>query len=195
MGGQFFEAKQRPELGDFRVGEWMHHDIPPTVDQNGIPVSLKPVMSFHMTSPAIADLIAAALSGGLVHAGDGKESDPVKVLGLPAFRAAGRPPEEAKLITSGTRMIAEAIVQLIEKDHEIVDRTTLKLLQEAHQPTGAVVAVHCRCDSTRTDPLAVLTINGPVALVDGKQLIGGLTKREAGCPHTRTPSPSAPTRG
>jgi len=141
-------------------------------------------------SAPIVDLIVAALSGGLVHAGDAKENDPVKILGLPAFRAAGRPPEEAKLITTGTTMIAEAIVQLIEVDHEIVARNELALLRESHEPTGPVVAVHCRCDGTRTDPLAVLTISGPVALVDGKQLIGGLSRREAACPHAGVRKPN-----
>ena len=142
------------------------------------------------SAQAIVDLIASALSGGLVHSGDVKENDPVKILGLPAFRSAGRPPEEAKLITEGTTMIAEAIVQLIEVDHEIVDRNELKLLRESHEPTGPVVAVHCRCDSTRTDPLAVLSIGGPVAIVDGKQLITGLSRREAACPHTRVRFPN-----
>jgi len=136
---------------------------------------------------AIVDLIATALSGGLPHSGNAKENDPAKVLGLAAFRSIGRSPEEAKLITVGTRMIAEAIVQLIENDHEIINRNELRMLQEPHQPVVPVVPVHCRCDGTRTDPLAMLTINGPVALVDGKQLIGGLSKREAACPHARKP--------
>ena len=94
------------------------------------------------------------------------------------------------MITSGTKMIAEAIVELIEKDHEIVRRNDLTLLREAQEPTGPVVAVHCRCDSARSDPLAVLRLRGPVAIVDGKQLIGGLTKREADCPHTRVRKPN-----
>jgi hypothetical protein len=32
VGAQFLKVQQRPELGDLKVGEWMHHDIPPTVD-------------------------------------------------------------------------------------------------------------------------------------------------------------------
>jgi hypothetical protein len=135
-----------------------------------------------MTNPAIVALISSALTGGLQHSGD---DDSVKTLGLPAFRASGRPPDESKLVAQSVKMIAEAITQLIEQDHEIVNRDELRLLREAHQPTGPVVAVHCRCDSARTDPLAVLSLSGPVAVVDGKQLIRGLSKREAACPHRR----------
>lgn len=110
------------------------------------------------------------------------------------FRTAGMPPEMSELVDETTNLIGEAIVALIEDNGcEIVSKERVIEMQIAEQDENAtrIVAVHCRCDSERKDPLAMLTVtNSPTVLIDGKQLINGLAARSPEHPHQRVTATS-----
>lgn len=140
-----------------------------------------------MPNKKIADSIANALrSGTLVHPGrDGGEATPVV---LPMFRTEGMPPEMAELVEGTAQLMAEAIVAHIEADHEIVATDELKELRAASDTTPVrQVVVHCRCDTGRVDPLAILSVSpgSQQAIIDGKALLSGLAARSVECPHRR----------
>jgi hypothetical protein len=140
-----------------------------------------------MTNKKIADLISNGLRTGLIHPGrDG--SPPTPVL-LPMFRTTGMPPELAELADETANLLAEAIVALIEEGSEIIDKEQAVEFRVADEAAPRrQVTVHCRCDKTRTDPLAVLTVtNSPSVVIDGKTLIKGLSDRSIDCPHRRNP--------
>ena len=142
-----------------------------------------------MPNKKIAELISQGLREGLMAPGvDGAKPTP---LVLPGFRTAGMPKEMADLVDETSKLLGEAIVLLIEDSGSvIVDKTKMEELAiaEADESANRQVAVHCRCDSGRISPLAIFTItNSPVVLVDGKQLIAGLSKRSPEHPHEMLP--------
>jgi hypothetical protein len=138
----------------------------------------------------IADLIAATLPSGLTHPGDPEGNRGEMVINLPAFRTAGLPEQVAEQVSVTTTLLAEAIVHLIETagDSEIVDREELTRLRNLEARVGGegtrMIPVHCRCDGGRADPLLVLTVSDrSTIVVDGKQLLKGLSRRGIDCPH------------
>lgn len=135
-----------------------------------------------------ATLIAQGLRDGLVHPGDGT-TKPI-ALPLPAFRTTGMPPELAEQVDKTTTLIAEAIIALIEQHTAMIDKTELAALRTAAELAEAqpspTIAVHCRCDTTRRNPLLRLRVQGDVAVIDGRQLLTGLARRSADCPHPVT---------
>lgn len=140
-----------------------------------------------MSNKKIADSIANALrSGTLVHPGrDGGEATPVV---LPMFRTEGMPSEMAELVEGTAQLMAEAIVAHIEQTSEIIDTDQLEALRLASDTTPVrQIAVHCRCDTGRADPLAILSVapGGTHAIIDAKPLIKGLAARSVECPHRR----------
>lgn len=140
-----------------------------------------------MSNKLIAERIAHGLRNGLVHPGDQANGIPPKSLSLP-FRTVGMPKEMADLVDATVKAIGEAVVAVIEEDHELVPRgeavTMRAAVGKAPPPGTRELAVHCRCDKARKDPLMILTLSDePVAIVDGKQLIKGLSMREVKCPH------------
>lgn len=141
-----------------------------------------------MPNKKIADLIANALrDGSLVH--PGRDDGPPTPVMLPMFRTTGMPPEMAELATGTATLLAEAIVALIEADHEIIEaQQAIEFRVADAAAPNRQVAVHCHCDTRRADPLAILTItNSPYVIVDGKAVIEGLTGRSVECPHRRNP--------
>lgn len=141
-----------------------------------------------MPNKHIAELISKHLAEGIVHPGN-PEADqaPMPIL-LPAFRTAGMPKEHTELVQTTVKILGEAIVHLIETEGEsvIVPRDELAQLRTAVDgvdPHARSVAVYCRrCDRPRSNPLAHLVVDDPI-LIDGRQLIGMLAKREVDCPH------------
>ena len=142
-----------------------------------------------MPNKKIADLISNRLRDGLTH--PGHDGGPPTPIALPFFRTAGMPPEMGDLVTETANMLGEAIVALIEGEgeSEIIDRDQAVEFRVADEAAPRrQVLVHCRCDKKRSDPLAVLTVtNNPHVVIDGKQLIEGLSVRSIECPHRRTP--------
>jgi|GEM_PF-5139527 len=139
-----------------------------------------------MINKKIAERIANALrEGTLVHPGT-EERPPTPVV-LSIFRTTGMPPEMVELAEGTANLLAEAVVALIEEEHEIIEKGQATEMRVANAATPhRVVTVHCGCDTQRTDPLAVLTVtNNPHVTVSGKQLIEGLANREPECPHER----------
>lgn len=141
-----------------------------------------------MANKKIAELISTGLRNGLTHPGrDGGKPIP---LVLPMFRTAGMPQEMTELVDETVVLLGEAIVALIEEEggSEIVTKEQAAELQIAQQDPAAIrqVMVHCRCDSDRKDPLAILTVtNSPYVVIDAKQLLTGLAKRSPEHPHER----------
>lgn len=145
-----------------------------------------------MAAKKITELIIKGIREGFIHPGrDGAGPTPVV---YSQFRTAGMPPELAELVDNSVEMFAECIVNAIENDgaSEIIDRDELAQRQVAVDAGEAnrIVTVHCRCDKTGSDPLAVLSVtDSPRVVIDGKQLLGALAAREVKCPHTRKPQP------
>lgn len=142
-----------------------------------------------MPNKKIADLISNGLRTGLTH--PGHDGGPPMPIVLPIFRTAGMPPEMGDLVTETATLLGEAIVALIEDEgkSEIIDKDTAAEFRIADEAAPRrQVLVHCRCDTTRTDPLAVLTVtNSEHVVIDGKTLIKGLSTRSIECPHRRSP--------
>ena len=140
-----------------------------------------------MPNQQITELIEQKLISGLPHPGDPDAGTPPKTLQLPIFNTAGMPQEMADLVLSTARTIAEAVVHLIETDgkSEIVDSLELERLRSVgaeHPPE--MLAVHCRCDRDRTNPLMLLTYDGgPRIIIDAPALLTGLSHRKTKCPH------------
>lgn len=135
----------------------------------------------------IAKLISEALRGGLVHPGDPENDVPPVPIALPFSNRPGQPKEMTKLMDGTVKLIGEAIVHLIKTkgETELVPANEVgQLRQTAGEFEPASVKIHCRCDTTRTNPLGVAYMTHPKELVlDGQQLISGLTQRAVGCPH------------
>jgi len=140
-----------------------------------------------MSNKKIAELISKGLRDGFVHPGR-KGSEPTPII-LPMFRTAGMPKEMTELVDETADLLGEAIVALIEKEgsSEIVGKEKVAELRVADENAPRrQVAVHCRCDRGRTNPLAILSVtNSSRVILDGKQLINGLAARSPECPHER----------
>ena len=142
-----------------------------------------------MDNKRIAGLIAKGLREGLTRPG---QPNAARIL-LPQFRTVGMPKEMAELADETATLLGEAIAGLIETEGEvemIAKDDIAQLREEARsieQDSGRrVVPIHCRCDRTRSRPLAILTVGvSPTIVVDGKQLIGNLAALSPECPHER----------
>ncbi len=138
-----------------------------------------------MDSKGIADLIAKGLREGLARPGQSN------AILLPQFRTAGMPKEMVELAAETATLLGEAIASLIETEGgvEMIAKEEVAELRERarvveHDSAKRVVPVHCRCDKSRSRPLAVLTVtDSPAVVIDGKQLIGSLSKLSPECPH------------
>ena len=143
-----------------------------------------------MDNKGIAGLIAKGLREGLTRPG---QPNAAKIL-LPQFRTAGMPKEMAELADETATLLGEAIAGLIETEGgvEMIAKEDIAQLREEsrsiEQDDSArrVIPIHCRCDRTRSRPLAILTVtDSPAIVVDGKQLIGNLAALSPECPHER----------
>lgn len=136
-------------------------------------------------------MIAKGLREGLTRPG---QPNAPKIL-LPQFRTVGMPKEMAELADETATLLGEAIAGLIESEggvEMIAKEDIAQLREEARSiegdPTRRVIPIHCRCDTARSRPLAILTVtNSPAIVVDGKQLIGNLAALSPECPHERLP--------
>lgn len=144
-----------------------------------------------MPNARIAELISARLRSGLVHPGDPDKGLPSRQVALPFGNQVGMSTEMSDLLDKTTELLGEAIVHLIESDgaSEIVDRGEAVTMRRAvgDAPPPGLVAVHCRCDKGKSDPLVILTAPGPDdrIVIDGGALIRGLSAREPACPHRK----------
>lgn len=141
---------------------------------------------------AAADLLASRLPTGLPHPGDNQQ-EPF-LIPLPAFRATGMLPDQAEeMIGASAKLIAEAIVNLLETDggFEIIPRHDLQQLQTqaAEEPDGTrVVHVHCHCDTQLQQPLFDITIDKTDrAKIYGRAIIQQLANLTPECPHQEKP--------
>lgn len=143
-----------------------------------------------MDNKIIASLIAKGLREGFTTPG---KPNAAKIL-LPQFRTAGMPKEMAELADETATLLGEAIADLIEAEGgvEMIAKEEIAQLREQarsiEQDDSArrVIPIYCRCDKTRSRPLAVITVTGsPAIIVDGKQLVGSLSKLSPECPHER----------
>lgn len=145
-----------------------------------------------MTNERIEQSLAdALLAGSLMHPGNPAERIPPRPIVTPFAHAAGRPKEMNDLMDATAKLWSEAIVHHIETEtqSEIVGREEAIVMRRAvgeGPPTPSATPVFCKCDSSRSDPLALLTITNPdYIVIDGPTLIKGLTKRAVNCPHKR----------
>ena len=143
-----------------------------------------------MSNQKIAALITDALvEGRLVHPGDPARDLPERQIVLPIFQSEGQPKEVADLMSTTAKFLGEAIVHLIETEGETSmvptgELADMRVATTPEAPGRRIVKVHCRCDTDRSMPLAVLTVDSSDRVViDGKQLISGLHRRSAEHPH------------
>jgi hypothetical protein len=129
---------------------------------------------------AISERIAEGLRTGFPHPVEPERQPPILTA---AFRSAGMNPEMAEAVNDASMMLAEAIEAVILTDHAIIPRTELTRLQQDSAAPAQSVAVHCRCDTGRQDPLIILGVRGPTAVVDGRALLRALHQRPDDCPH------------
>lgn len=129
----------------------------------------------------VAERIAEGFRTGFAHPVDPQNQPPILTA---AFRTAGLDPDTTKAVNDAAIMLGEAIVAAIETDQVIIPRAEYKRLQQDSAAPGSSVAVHCRCDTGRKDPLMLVAVHGPTAVVDGPTLLRGLAQRSANCPHT-----------
>lgn len=139
-----------------------------------------------MSNPAIANLIGARLKAGLVHPGDPERNVPSRQVALPFGMQKGMPKEMSELVDETTKMIAEAIVFLIETEGgcEIVPRDEAAEMRRAvgQQAPAPLLPVHCHCDPSN----ALVFLRAPVnerITIDGGSLIRTLAERDEACPH------------
>lgn len=143
-----------------------------------------------MSNPRIEQLLTdALLTGKLIHPGDPAQRLPPKQIVLPFQHTAGRPKEMNDLMDATAKLWSEAIVHLIETEVELVNREEAVAMRRAvgeGPPAPLAMPVFCKCDRSRQDPLALLTITSPdYIVIDGPSLIRGLGKRAVACPHER----------
>lgn len=140
----------------------------------------------------IAELIALRLKEGLTHPGKPEADVPARPVVLAAFKApVGAPQEMNDLMAETAKLIAEAIVHLIETEgeSEIVPKTEVKTMKLAAGDLGdgqRTVVVECRyCH----EALAGLTA-GPDPdrlVIDARGFLRGLAARTPQCPHEFEP--------
>lgn len=138
----------------------------------------------------VAGLIAKGLREGLTTPG---QPNAAKIL-LPQFRTTGMPKEMAELADETATLLGEAIAGLIEAEGEVemIAREDLAELRERarsieHDDSSKrVIPIYCRCDKTRSQPLAIITVtDSPHIVIDGNQMIANLSKLSPECPHER----------
>lgn len=144
-----------------------------------------------MPNQKIVDLLANKLREGITHPGDPAREIPPRVIQLPVFRTVGLPKEVADQVDATVKLLAEAVVHTIEVDGEgeiapKVELANMRANADNARADLRMVAVHCRCDGRREDPLVMLTVtNESQVVVDGKQILGALVTRSVECPHGR----------
>ena len=139
-----------------------------------------------MNSSVVA-LLAEHFPKGLWHPGDPANDVPPKALPLPGLAHSGLPDDQAAQFAREAglpdgdvpKLLAEAIVALIETDHEIVPRVELEQLKaEAatiDQPvSGQSVDVVCGCN--KTQPLLQPVLGRRVIQVSGRMLKARIEK-------------------
>lgn len=143
------------------------------------------------TQQAMAELIAKRLREGMIHPGDpDNDVGPTPIM-LPFSHAPGRPKEMNDLLDATVKLLSEAIVFTIvaEGECDITPRDEVAELRMAAgeiTPGTNVIPVHCHCDTSRTDPLALLTMTNPnFIVVNGPAILRGLRGRSEKCPHER----------
>lgn len=100
------------------------------------------------------------------------------------------PKEMSDLMGATTKLLSEAIVYTIESEgqSDIISKSEARSMRKAvgEGPNGPFhVPVHCLCDTGRSDPLVILTMDGsdgPIT-VDGPSLLRSLAQRRVAHPH------------
>lgn len=149
---------------------------------------------------AAIDLLTTRLATGLIHPGNPDNNQPPIALPMPGLTGHGIPDEmatqfaaEAGLPTNDLpRLVAEAIIVLLETElaggSTIITNHDLDQLRQdaAATPTGTrLVAIHCHCDNTLSNPLLELPLgNRDHITINGGLLLRGLAQRSPDCPHT-----------
>jgi hypothetical protein len=147
-----------------------------------------------MPSPyaELAVQLAAKLQAGLNWPGDPARKLPPKTLLLPLRPGAGMPKEMGQLLNETAKQLAEAMIHFVtaESGKKLVDVGEMERLSTMETRTSGgkqfarPVPLHCICDRQLADPLVYLTITDDHRIVvDARQLILGLEKREAAHPH------------
>jgi hypothetical protein len=107
---------------------------------------------------AAVDLVARTLPHGLPHAGD--DNTPPRLIPLPGFRTTGMTDEQAlEFVGQSAKLVAEALVNLIETENEIVPKADIAQLRQdaADAPDGTRI-VNLVTGPT-SDPVLVLTVD------------------------------------
>lgn len=146
-----------------------------------------------MTNTAVATLIAERLPNGLWHPGDPDNGIKPKAIPLPGLSHSGVPNEQAAYFAQQAdlpdgnvaKLVAEAIVALLEQDHEIIPRTELAQLRaEAatieDTPSGRSLDVVCKCN--RTAPLLSLTVGRRAMVVTSGPMLKQRVDEVCRCP-------------
>ena len=143
-----------------------------------------------MDNKIVAGLIAKGLREGFTTP---NQPNAAKIL-LPQFRTTGMPKEMAELADETATLLGEAIAGLIEAEggvemiakEDIAQQREEARRIEQDDSARRVIPIYCRCDKTRSKPLAIITVtDSPSIVVNGKNMIGSLAKLSPECPHER----------
>ena len=135
-----------------------------------------------MATEQVFEKITNAIRTGLPHPGNPDTDQPPTTITLPGFNGKGLPPELGEHITGTARLMAEAIVALIEADNEIVlIEEIARLCRVTADAPHQNISIVCRkCGQ----PLVVFLSNGdPQIAVDPAPLLTRLAARDPACPH------------
>lgn len=130
-----------------------------------------------MPNDAVASLIAKHLSTGLPHPGNPANGQPAILIPLPMFRTDGMPPSVADQIETTAKLVAEAIVNLIETGtgSELVAKADLEQLRAPPEDQPMPVL----CNVCNKPMLWLKVVNGRAAVTPA--LLRGVNLQ---CPHT-----------
>ena len=135
-----------------------------------------------MATEQVFEKITNGIRTGLPHPGNPDTDQPPMTFVLPGFDGKGLPPELGEHITATARMVAEAIVALIEADNEIVPTAEIARLRRiaADAPQRNILIVCRKC----SQPLVAFVYNGDSQIsVDPKPMLTTLANRNSACPH------------
>lgn len=141
---------------------------------------------------AAVDLLIQRLPNGLVHPGNPETGEKAQPLPLPGLSSTGIPKEMAQHFAEeaglpsadATKLLAEAIVHLLESEIYGPEREQLQQ-QAAAAPDGTrVIAFHAACDRTKAKPLIEVTVPKTTdRAVIPCRAIKALFGRNPDCPH------------
>lgn len=135
-----------------------------------------------MATEQVFEKITDAFRTGLPHPGNPQRDQKPSTFVLPGFNGKGLPPELADHVTATARVVAEAVVAVIETDHEIVSKEEIAQLRRvcSDVPSQDIQVICRRCKNL----LVSLSYHGDHQIaIDGRALLTRLARLGLECPH------------